>query len=65
MLLDTMCNVLGGIIFLALTLSLMVGATPRSATDSYQEQAQQLTNEIDGVVAFNAVVQAEIQITLQ
>lgn len=65
MLLDTMCNVLGGIIFITLTLSLMVGATPRSATDSYQEQAQQLTNEIAAVVASNAVVQAEIQQTLQ
>lgn len=65
MLLDTMCNVLGGIIFITLTLSLMVGATPRSAPDAYKEQARQLTNEIAAVVQSNTVVQAEIQEALQ
>ena len=65
MLLDTMCNVLGGIIFITLTLSLMVGATPSSAPDPYEEQARQLTSEVAAVTRSNALVQAEIQQTLQ
>lgn len=65
MLLDTMCNVLGGIIFITLTLSLMVGATPNSAPDPYEEQARQLTNQLATVTRSNALLQAEIQQTTQ
>ena len=65
MLLDTMCNILGAIIFIVLTLGLMVGASPGSAPDQYQAQAQQLADATAAVIRSNALVQAEIQQTIQ
>jgi len=63
MMLDTMCNVLGGIIFITLTLSLMVGANPKSAPD--QQETRLITNALEEVVRSNAQVRAEIEMTMQ
>ncbi len=62
MLLDTMCNVLGGIIFITLTLAVL---TRNSSTpESNQSQAAQLTSELASVTSSNAVVDAGIQSAL-
>ena len=63
MLLDTMCNILGGILFITLTLAML---THHSSTpEAYQQQAAQLTNELAAVTSSNAVVTASIQQVLQ
>jgi hypothetical protein len=64
MLLDTMCNMLGGIVFIALMVALMVQDTPAPPPAYYQAQAQQLSNELAAVTASNSVFEAELQATL-
>ena len=65
MLLDTMCNVLGGIVFITLTLAVLANSSPNPTPDYYKQQAEQLTNELVSVTSSNAWVEAEIQQTLQ
>lgn len=59
MLLDTMCNVLGGIIFITLTLAVLTRDSSTPASD--QSQAAQLTNELAAATDANAAVEAMIQ----
>jgi len=61
MLLDTMCNVLGGIIFLALMVSLLAHNAPLPTTAQSQEQTAQLTNQLASLANSNALVQVELQ----
>ncbi len=59
MLLDTMCNVLGSIIFITLVLAVL---TRHSSTPAaYQRQSTQLTQELSAVTSSNSLVEAEIQ----
>src|SRR5262249_49736986 len=60
MLLDTMCNVLGGIVFITLTLAQLVRHSPSSNPEFDQREAARLTNELAMVTASNAVVQAQL-----
>jgi len=60
MLLDTMCNVLGGIVFITLTLAQLVRHTPATNPEYEQREATRLTNELAAVTASNVVVQAEL-----
>jgi hypothetical protein len=64
MLLDTMCNMLGGIVFIALMVALMVQDTPAPPPTYYQSQALELSNQLAAVTASNAMTQAELQKTL-
>jgi len=64
MLLDTMCNMLGGIVFIALMVALMVQDTPAPPPSYYQAQALELSNQLASVTASNAVAEAELQKTL-
>lgn len=63
MLLDTMCNVLGGIVFITLTLAVLV----RNSTSdrAIQEHTAALTNELAAVAGSNAWMTAELQRTLE
>ena len=64
MLLDTMCNVLGAIVFITLTLAVLAPASRAPAPEEFQRQAIQLSNTLAAVTASNTWVQAELQQTL-
>ena len=61
MLLDTMCNVLGGIIFIALMVALVAQDSPAPRPAYYHAQAAQLSNELAAVTASNSWAEAELQ----
>jgi hypothetical protein len=65
MLLDTMCNMLGGVVFIALMVAVVAQDSTTHTPDQYREQAAQLTNELAQVIASNTVVTAELQSVLQ
>jgi hypothetical protein len=65
MLLDTMCNVLGGIIFLTLVLAQLVHNTPAATPQEYQRQSTNLVRELAALTASNEVVQAETSLILE
>ncbi len=58
MLLDTMCNVLGGVVFITLTLAQLVQVSPASAP---APSAAELTKDMAVLSATNAAVVAELQ----
>ncbi len=64
MLLDTMCNMLGGIIFIALMVALVAQDTPAPPPAYYQEQAAQLSNDLAAISVSNTMVEADLQRTL-
>jgi hypothetical protein len=64
MLLDTMCDMLGAIIFIALMVALVAQDTPPPPPAYYQAQAAQLSNDLAAVTVSNSIVEAEIQKTL-
>ena len=64
MLLDTMCNVLGAIIFIALMVALLARDAPPPPREYFQRQAEEMTNELAAVNASNALVEAELQLAL-
>lgn len=59
MLLDTMCNVLGGILFITLTLAVLTRHT--STPEARQQQTAQLTQELEAVNSSNSVVESQIE----
>lgn len=65
MLLDTMCNVLGGVVFIALMVAMIMHDAPPTAQEDYKQNAARLTNELAAVTASNAVIEAELQATVQ
>jgi hypothetical protein len=64
MLLDTMCNMLGGIVFIALMVALVAQDTPAPPPAYYQAQAAQLSNDLASVTVSNSMAEAELQKTL-
>jgi hypothetical protein len=64
MLLDTMCNMLGGIVFIALMVALVAQDSPAPPPAYYQAQSAQLSNDLASVAASNSVVEAALQTTL-
>jgi hypothetical protein len=64
MLLDTMCNMLGGVVFIALMVAMVMHDAPPTAQEEYKKNAIQLTNQLAAVTASNAVIEAELQATL-
>ena len=64
MLLDTMCNMLGGIIFIALMVALVAQDTPAPPPTYYQAQAAQLSNDLASITVSNSLAEAELQKTL-
>jgi hypothetical protein len=64
MLLDTMCNMLGAIIFIALMVALVAQDSPVPQPAFYQSQAAQLSNVLAAITASNSVAEAELQRTL-
>ncbi len=64
MLLDTMCSMLGGVVFIALTVALFTQYSTTHTPEQYHEQAVVLSNELAAVVASNKVVASELQATL-
>jgi hypothetical protein len=65
MLLDTMCSMLGGVVFIALTVALFTQYSTTHTPEQYHEQAVQLSNDLATVVASNKVVESALQATLQ
>jgi hypothetical protein len=64
MLLDTMCNMLGGIVFIALMVALVAQDSPPPPPDYYQAQSAQLSNDLAAITVSNSMVEAEMQKTL-
>jgi hypothetical protein len=64
MLLDTMCNMLGAIVFIALLVALMAQDTPPPPPAFYQAQAAQLSNDLAAVTASTVEAEAELHATL-
>jgi len=56
MLLDTMCNVLGGIIFITLTLAVLVRNSSRP--ESYAQETAEMTNALSSISISNSMVEA-------
>ncbi len=65
MLLDTMCNMLGGVVFIALMVAVVAQDATTHTPAQYREQAVQLSNELASVTASNAAAAAELQAILQ
>jgi len=65
MLLDTMCNMLGGVVFIALMVAVVAQDSTTHTPDQYHEQAAQLTNDLASAVASNTVVKSELESVLQ
>ena len=65
MLLDTMCNMLGGVVFIALMVAMVMHDAPPTAQEDYRKNAIHLTNELAAVTVSNAAVELELQATLQ
>jgi hypothetical protein len=64
MLLDTMCNMLGAIIFIALMVALVAQDSPVPQPAYYQAQAAEFSNILTTITASNSVVEADLQKTL-
>jgi hypothetical protein len=64
MLLDTMCNVLGAIVFITLTLAVLAPTSRAPVQEALQRQTTELSNALATVTASNAWVQAELEQTL-
>lgn len=64
MLLDTMCSMLGGVVFIALTVALFAQYTTAHSPAQYHEQAARLSNDLASVTASNAAVESELQAAL-
>jgi hypothetical protein len=64
MLLDTMCNMLGAIVFIALMVALVAQDTPPPPPAFYQAQSAQLSHDLAAVTLSNSMVEAELQETL-
>ncbi|HWX21839.1 MAG TPA: hypothetical protein VN578_18205 [Candidatus Binatia bacterium] len=65
MLLDTMCNILGGVVFITLTLAVLVRNSPSKTPAQKEQQAAELTNQLTAVTRSNALTEAEIAMTVQ
>jgi hypothetical protein len=65
MLLDTMCNMLGGVVFIALMVAMVMHDAPPTAQEDYRKNAILLTNELAAVTVSNAAVEVELDATLQ
>ena len=64
MLLDTMCNMLGGVVLIALMVALVAQDTPAPPAAFYQAQAGKLSSELAAASASNSVAEAELRATL-
>jgi hypothetical protein len=64
MLLDTMCNMLGGIVFIALMVALVAQDSPSPPVTFYQEQSALLSNDLASISRSNSLAEAQIQNTL-
>jgi hypothetical protein len=65
MLLDTMCNMLGGIVFIALMVALCARDNTAPTPATFAAQTLQLSNDLAAVIASNTLVESEIQATVQ
>ena len=64
MLLDTMCNMLGAVIFIALMVALIPQDNPPPPPAHYEAQAAQFSNALAAITASNSLVEADLQKTL-
>jgi DNA gyrase/topoisomerase IV subunit A len=65
MLLDTMCAMLGGVVFISLMVAMFAQDSTTHTTEQFRKQAAQLSNDLAQVIASNTVVQSELLATLQ
>lgn len=65
MLLDTMCNMLGAVVFIALMVAIVAQDSVTRTPAQYREQQSQLAAELNAVAASNMVAQAELQAILK
>jgi hypothetical protein len=64
MLLDTMCNMLGAIVFIALMVALVAQDSPAPQPAYYEAQTAQLSNVLAAITSSNSAVEVEMQKTL-
>jgi len=64
MLLDTMCNMLGGVVFIALMVAVVAQDSTTHTPEQFRQQAVQLSNELASVTASNRVLEAQLQAIL-
>jgi hypothetical protein len=64
MLLDTMCNMLGGVVFIALMVAVVAQDSTTHTPDQYHGQAAALSNELASLTASNNVVESELRAIL-
>jgi hypothetical protein len=64
MLLDTMCNMLGGVVFIALMVAVVAQDSTTHTPGQYHEQTAQLSNDLAKVVASNNLVESELHAIL-
>jgi hypothetical protein len=64
MLLDTMCNMLGAVVFIALMVAMLTRDSTAPQPADNPAQAAQLSNELAALTASNSMAEAELQKTL-
>jgi len=64
MLLDTMCNMLGAIVFIALMVALVAQDSPAPQPAYFEAQSAQFSNTLAALTASNSAVEEELQKTL-
>lgn len=65
MLLDTMCNMLGAVVFIALMVAICGRDVTAPTPASYSAQTAQLSNDLAAVTASNTMIASEIQFIRQ
>jgi len=65
MLLDTMCNMLGGVVFIALMVAVVAQDSVTHTPQEYREQTAHLTKDLNALTASNTVAEAELQALLR
>jgi hypothetical protein len=64
MLLDTMCNMLGGVVFIALMVAVVARDSTTHRPSQFRGQAVQLSNDLATITASNNLVEAEMHALL-
>ncbi len=64
MLLDTMCDMLGGVIFIALMVAIVAQDSVTPSPDQFREQTAQMLKEVAAITVSNKLVDAELRAVL-
>lgn len=64
MLLDTMCNMLGGVVFIALMVAVVARDSTTHKPEQFRGQSAQLSNDLASVTSSNNLIEAELRALL-